>query len=110
MSTMSSRTKLGNLLVSLLSETDYLEAGQYVAAIEFEAIINHEATLRERGWLDEYESEATCATCCGDGAQSEADRILAAVKELPKWDKCAVPGGFHVNLSAVLRIIEGGQL
>jgi hypothetical protein len=39
-----------------------------------------ETALRERGWMDEYESETAAAMNYGDGAQAEADRIMAAVK------------------------------
>jgi len=45
-----------------------------IAAIEAEAAAAHEATLRERGWMDEYEVETATAMNYGDGQAAERAR------------------------------------
>ena len=55
-----------------------------------------------------------CTGCANAGkprkaVAAERARIVARVKVLPRWDKRTVPGGFHILLAAVLRIIEGAD-
>jgi len=72
-----------------------------------EAVAAHEATLRERGWMDEYEVETAAAMNYGDGQAAEKARIVARVETMPtariisQWDL--------VSRTAVLRIIEGAD-
>src|SRR3990172_2517241 len=44
------------------------------------AVAAHKAVLRERGWMDEYESETAAAMNYGDGQHAERARIRAAVE------------------------------
>lgn len=76
----------------LLSETwDNFDAkpwgsmADHVAAIEDEAREQHEATLRERGWRDEYEVATDAAMNFGDG-QAEARAALLAELEADIYD------------------------
>src|SRR3990172_3639019 len=48
-----------------------------------EAVAAHEATLRERGWMDEWEVETATAMNYGDGQAAERARIVARVETMP---------------------------
>ena len=92
-----------------------------------EAVAAHEATLRERGWMDEWEVETATAMNYGDGQAAERARIVAGVKaeagplcvcpdeEMPVCEthsELCFDGhceDFPTWLPAVLRIIEGGS-
>jgi len=77
-----------------------------IAAIEAEAAAAHEATLRERGWMDEYEVETAAAMNFGDGQAAERARIVAGVEATPG----VIGHASCIDLTAVLRIIEGETL
>jgi len=78
-----------------------------------EASEKHEIVLRERGWMDEYESATAAAMNYGDGAQAEADRIQAGVEGLERYETLSLllyairPTGSVVEYAAVLRVIKG---
>ena len=71
-----------------------------------EAVAAHEATLRERGWMDEYEVETAAAMNFGDGQAAERARIVAGVEATPG----VIGHASCIDLTAVLRIIEGETL
>jgi len=78
-----------------------------IAAIEAEAAAAHEATLRERGWMDEYEVETATAMNYGDGQAAERARIGAGVKGYQNQFDTDDDG--YWTAAAVLRIVEGGS-
>ena len=90
-----------------------------IAAIEAEAVAAHEATLRERGWMDEYEVETAAAMNFGDGQAAERARYQ------PILDNAIArhgdPHAYRADLcrcgmtncpvrAAVLHIVEGSWL
>jgi len=56
----------------------YFETLGDILLIEAEAVVAHEAILRERGWMDEYEVETAAAMNYGDGQAAERAYWTAA--------------------------------
>ena len=69
------------------------------------AVAAHEAVLRERGWMDEYESETAAAMNYGDGQHAERARIRAAVEAVSYQSEWAEAR----EQRRVLAIIEGAD-
>ena len=82
----------------------YLDAAGYEVAPKG-AVAAHEAVLRERGWMDEYESETAAAMNYGDGQHAERARIRAAVEAVSYQSEWAEAR----EQRRVLAIIEGAD-
>ncbi len=92
-----------------------------ILAIEDEAEAQHEVTLKERGWLDEYEAETNSAMDHGNGiaeglAQASAEaldvEVLARAIERACADhnqECWFRSSSRLGAEAILRAILAGE-